>query len=188
MLLLLVAAALLAALGSSWPQRLSGRARWLSSLSSSLSSSLMLRARGNGAVAEGQIPTKTKRSAVKSTEAIWGLQLGEVVRDIQCETFYTKHRPEAGPLGLDYAPRAKAKSRGWEVIKATLQVFRAKYGDLLVPRRFKVPHDEPWPEDMWGKGLVLDRRHSDGPSPLSLFSNFESHNLEYHLAQWWFMS
>ena len=97
-------------------------------------------------------------------EATWGVRLGAVVNDMRLGTTYKQHRPEAEALGLDYAPQPKGKSPGWEFIKATLQVYRANYGDLLVKRRFKVPDEEPWPEDMRGKSLggVVDSIRNNG--------------------------
>ena len=64
---------------------------------------------------------------------------------------FAEHHAELEEMGFDYS--SQEKWHGWEVIKATLQVYGAKYGDLLVKQRFKVPHHEPWPEDMWGKSL-----------------------------------
>ena len=84
-------------------------------------------------------------------EDMRGKGLGAVVDSIRNKGCYAEHRAELGAMGFDYS--SQEKSPGWEVIMATLLVYRDIHKDLLVPYRFKVPDEEPWPEDMWGKSL-----------------------------------
>ena len=41
----------------------------------------------------------------------------------------------------------------WEDGQRALEQYRDVHGDLEIPRRYKVPAQERWPEDMWGISL-----------------------------------
>jgi hypothetical protein len=45
--------------------------------------------------------------------------------------------------------------RSWEETKSALNLYHGNYGHMDVPQSFVVPHEDPWPEEMWGKQLGL---------------------------------
>ena len=53
-------------------------------------------------------------------------------------------------LGLSDIPNKKKKFI--QIMKA-LKMHNDLYGDYLVPRYFVVPHEPPWPEELWGMQL-----------------------------------
>ena len=49
--------------------------------------------------------------------------------------------------------KAYSTDRNFNVILSALQVHDQLYGDMLVPRYFVVPSEDPWPLDTWGLQL-----------------------------------
>ena len=50
-------------------------------------------------------------------------------------------------------PTLKKKDQNFELILSALKTHDDLFGDLLVPRYFVVPHEEPWQRDTWGMPL-----------------------------------
>ena len=87
----------------------------------------------------------------------WGLPLGNVVSKIRKGEQYADKREELEAAGFDFAKQASGSGKnatGWEVVEPALLTYKAQHGDLLVPRPFVVPTDDPhWPESTWGVNL-----------------------------------
>jgi len=49
--------------------------------------------------------------------------------------------------------KAYSTDQKFNIILSALQVHDELYGDMLVPRYFVVPSEEPWPTDTWGLQL-----------------------------------
>ena len=50
-------------------------------------------------------------------------------------------------------PTLKRRDQNFELILSALKTHDDLFGDLLVPRYFVVPHEEPWQRDTWGMPL-----------------------------------
>lgn len=54
---------------------------------------------------------------------------------------------------LQWSARAHATDQKFQVIMSALQVHYELYGDMLVPRYFVVPAEEPWSPEAWDMQL-----------------------------------
>ena len=99
-------------------------------------------------------------------EEHWGLKLGDIVQNIRRGRMHADKKKELEAAGFDFAKQASIfglNATGWEVVKAALLAYKAQHGDVLVPKSFVVPSDDPrWPESTWGVklGRIVDNiRH-----------------------------
>jgi hypothetical protein len=89
-------------------------------------------------------------------EEFWGLRLGNVVSDIRRGRSHADKKEELEAAGFDFDKQscATGKATGWEKVKAAFETYKTVNGDLLVPAKFVVPHDDPeWPKSTWGVNL-----------------------------------
>ena len=82
---------------------------------------------------------------------IWGMRLGAVVKNIRTGHGYKDHREDFIKIGFDYTSQSSA--HGFVVVKSALDIYKEKYGDMLVPFSFAVPYCESWPKELWGLKL-----------------------------------
>ncbi len=71
---------------------------------------------------------------------------------------FSEHRSKLEALGFNFAPQRRAvKLRQhfeFDSIYCALEIYREKYGDLLVPQRFVIGReDKDFPEECWGLAL-----------------------------------
>jgi hypothetical protein len=88
-------------------------------------------------------------------EESWGLGLGQVTKDIRYRGAYIRTRPERRQQLEDMDFVFDAHEHSWQETKSALKLYHGKHGHVNVPQRFVVPHEDPWPEEMWDKRLGL---------------------------------
>ena len=85
-------------------------------------------------------------------EHLWCLKLGIVVSQIRAGFCFKSEKEELAGIGFDYKP--KFTLYRYESVKASLLLYKEKYGHMLVPDGFIIPYDdEDWPEMLRGMKL-----------------------------------
>lgn len=81
----------------------------------------------------------------------WGLKLGNALYSMQAKGKYLDRRQELSSIGLTFGTK---NSVGFRVIFEALQSFKAMYGDVLVPKQYIVPQNDPgFAPEAWGLKL-----------------------------------
>ena len=81
----------------------------------------------------------------------WGFKLGSVINKLRRDPDFSNIRLNLMKIGIDLKPTG---SPGLDVIKEGLIRYRELNGDMFVPFRFVVPHeDSRWPESTWSLKL-----------------------------------
>jgi len=95
------------------------------------------------------IPVEEERFPKK----IRGKAFGKMIVKIRNNHAFKEHKEELIAMGLEIYENSKALI-DFELIKQSLIVYKERYGDLLVPKRFIIPiDDEAYPIKMRGKLL-----------------------------------
>ena len=108
-------------------------------------------------------------------QALWGMKIGTIARNIKRVDYYKSHRAELEGLGFDFTVH---RHSGWDQTYAALKLYK----DLNVPThqvkwtipiKFVVPHNvTSWPEAMWGMKLGIIS------SNIKLRDSYKSHRAE----------
>ena len=81
----------------------------------------------------------------------YGLKLGRSVDKIRNDNGYKSKKNELLMLGFDY--RSSVEKKWNNIVHPALTRYKEINGDLLVPRSFKVPSTDDWPESLHGYNL-----------------------------------
>jgi hypothetical protein len=98
-------------------------------------------------------------------EQLWGLELGVTTDQIRCNSAYIRNHPERLQWLKDTGFVFSEYERRWEKeAKPALQKYYQVHGHMNISQLFKVPSEDPWPEEMWGYrlGNVVARIRSQG--------------------------
>jgi hypothetical protein len=87
---------------------------------------------------------------VSQCEDMGGLNLGCMVVGARSGQKFREHREDLELLGFDFNTQVKYS---YDLTRRMLVQYKALYGDLEIPTKFKVPSDEHWPSEMWGQKL-----------------------------------
>jgi hypothetical protein len=102
-------------------------------------------------------------------KATWGLKLGGAVYNIRGGSSYADCREDLISIGF----RFDALQAKYDIFRVSLLKYKELYGDMLVPKGFKVPANSiDWPVESWGmklgsmvknirgsKGCFSDKKH-----------------------------
>jgi hypothetical protein len=84
----------------------------------------------------------------------WGMNLGSIVSNIRSRGDYSEHKAKLEELGVNFEVE---KVQQWDFltqIYPALEAYKAVHGDLLVSRKFVVPHDDVrFSFETWGINL-----------------------------------
>ena len=115
-------------------------------------------------------------------EETWGFKLGSTINKLRRDPDFKNIRLDLMKIGIDLKPTG---SPGLDIIKEGLLRYRELNGDMFVPFRFVIPHeDSRWPESTWSlklgslvrkirAGEILNAK-SDKDDLLSIGFEFES--------------
>jgi hypothetical protein len=88
-----------------------------------------------------------------------GMRLGKIVGNIRNGGAYEEQKSYLASIGFDFG----SQFTSWEELSAALSAYRQLYGDLEIPRDFRVPiNDSSWAQGLWGMNLgctVSNIRH-----------------------------
>jgi hypothetical protein len=87
-------------------------------------------------------------------EEAWGLRLGETVMNMRSRgDFETQFQRDSRKLeAIDFV--LNSRQNHWaKVLLPSLEVFYKLHGHSVVPTKFVVPSESPWPKTAWGLHL-----------------------------------
>lgn len=84
--------------------------------------------------------------------SLHGLRLGRRLEKLQTsQDFMQKHPEKVKALAaIGWNPHTMNLVEEWDVLLECLKIYKAQYGDLRVPSKFVIPHEDPWPRTARG--------------------------------------
>lgn len=79
--------------------------------------------------------------------SLWGMRLGHITARIRGNARYKNRRDELANIGFDFKPQIL--HYGYPLLKATLILYKERFGHMSVPYVFSVPSNDSWPREMW---------------------------------------
>jgi hypothetical protein len=80
----------------------------------------------------------------------WNIRLGLVALNARnYDESYNAIKPMLEKLGFDF----NKQKRDFDKVKLSLAAYKDIYGDLLVPKNYSIPEEDPFPEAIWGHAL-----------------------------------
>jgi hypothetical protein len=87
---------------------------------------------------------------------VLGMKLGSIVHNIRNRGDFLKYKERLTALGLNFEVKP-LDIRGFDVIYSALEAYKTIHGNLLVPYKFVVSHDDVrFPAETWGMKLGIN--------------------------------
>ena len=80
-----------------------------------------------------------------------GFKLGQAVRRVKYNKDFHDKLPQLKELGLDITKQTKGQR--FENLFRALKIYHAKNAHYKIKANWKVPSEDPWPINLWGKDL-----------------------------------